>query len=149
MPSEKSAKRSLFVVTGYPYSMTASASQPWAAAIPSATRFTPSCTLDRVCSLTARIVPSIIAVSGITLFVVPATSRATVSTAGSNGSTERVIIVLSAVTISHATGTGSRARNGSLAWPPRPVTVTRSTSADAITAPGRVDTQPVGSADVM
>ena len=77
----------------------------------------------RVFSLTARIVPSISAVSGIMLFVVPAVMRPTVTTAGSNTSTERVTISCSACTISQATGIGSSARYGSLAWPPLPVTV--------------------------
>ncbi len=102
--------------------MCTSAPQPWAAAIPSATRRMPSWTLARVRSLTARIVPSISAVSGITLFVVPAVIRPTVTTDGSNTSIERVIINCSACTISHATGIGSIVRCGSLAWPPLPVT---------------------------
>ncbi len=64
----------------------------------------------RVFSLTARIVPSISAVSGITLFVVPALIRPTVTTDGSKTSMLRVTIVCSACTISQATGIGSRAR---------------------------------------
>ena len=59
--------------------------------------------------------PSISAVSGITLFVVPAVIRPTVITDGSNTSTVRVIIVCRAWTISQATGIGSVARCGSLA----------------------------------
>ena len=55
--------------------------------MPSTTRRMPSCTLARVDSLTARIVPSICAVSGMTLLVVPAVIRPTVTTAGSNTST--------------------------------------------------------------
>ena len=62
--------------------------------MPSTTRRMPSWTLARVFSLTARIVPSISAVSGITLFVVPAVIRPTVITDGSNTSTVRVIISL-------------------------------------------------------
>jgi hypothetical protein len=42
---------------------------------PSATRRMLSCTLVRVDSLTVRIVPSISAVSGMMLFVVPALMR--------------------------------------------------------------------------
>jgi hypothetical protein len=42
-----------------------------------------------------------------TLWVVPALMYATVSTAGSNTLTRRVIIVWNACTISHAIGTGS------------------------------------------
>ena len=109
----------------------------------------PSCTFARVCSLTARIVPSISAVSGITLFVVPAVIRPTVTTDGSNTSIERVIISCSACTISQATGIGSSARCGSLACPPLPVTRMIIESADAMIAPPRVLTQPDGIAEVM
>ena len=91
--------------------------------MPSTTRRMPSWTLARVASLTARIVPSMSAVSGIMLFVVPAVICPTVTTAGSNTSIVRVTIICSAWTISHATGIGSSARCGSLAWPPLPVTV--------------------------
>ena len=55
------------------------------------------------------------AVSGITLSVVPAEIRPTVTTDGSNTSIVRVTIVCSAWTISQATGIGSSARYGSLA----------------------------------
>ena len=47
------------------------------------------------------------AVSGMTLFVVPAVIFAMVTTAGSKTETRRVTIVWSAVTISQATGIGS------------------------------------------
>ena len=50
----------------------------------------------------------------------------------------RVTITCSACTISAATGIGSLARYGVDAWPPLPVTVISSTSADAISAPPRV-----------
>ena len=57
-------------------------------------------------------VPRISAVSGMTLFVVPAVMRPTVTTAGSNTSMLRVTIVCSACTISQATGIGSSAWYG-------------------------------------
>ena len=91
--------------------------------MPSATRRTSSCTRVRVGSLTLRIVPSMLAVSGMMLSVVPAVMRAMVTTDGSNTSMVRVTIVCSACTISQATGIGSTARCGSLAWPPLPMIV--------------------------
>ena len=66
-------------------------------------------------SLTARMVPSISAVSGMMLLTVPAVILPTVTTAGSKTSMRRVIIVCSDCTISHAIGIGSSARYGSLA----------------------------------
>ena len=84
-----------------------------------------------------------------TLFVVPAVIRPTVTTAGSNTSMRRVTIVCSAWTISQAIGIGSSARYGSLACPPRPFTVMSIVSLDAITGPPRQLSQPVGSDDVM
>ncbi len=117
--------------------------------MPSATRRMPSCTLARVFSLTARIVPSMCAVSGMMLFVVPAAILPIVTTAGSNTSIERVTMICSACTISHATGIGSSVRCGSLAWPPLPVTVISTLSADAMSDPRRVLSHPDGSADVM
>ena len=83
------------------------------------------------------------------LFVVPAEMRPTVTTAGSNTSTERVTISCSAWTTSHATGIGSVARCGSLAWPPLPVIVMCSVSAEAMIEPWRQLSQPDGSDDVM
>ena len=80
------------------------------------------------------------AVSGITLVVVPAVILVTVTMAGSNTSMRRVTMVCNACTISHAIGIGSSARWGSLPWPPRPVTVIRITSLDAMHGPGRVAT---------
>jgi hypothetical protein len=100
----------------------------------------PSCTLLRVRSLTARMVPRISALSGMTLLVVPATIFDTVTIDGSNTSIRRVTIVCNACTISHATGIGSSARCGSLAWPPRPVTTMRIVSLEAMQGPGRVAT---------
>ena len=94
----------------------------WAAAIPSATRLIPSCTFFRVAALIARMVPSMRATSGMTFVAVPAMSRVTVITAGSQISIRRVMSACNAVTISHATGMGSRVRNGSDAWPPLPLT---------------------------
>src|SRR3990172_4418703 len=64
-------------------------SAPWAAATPSATRRTPSSIRSRVASDTVRTVPSRLAVSGITLRVVPASIRAIVSTAGAKKVTRR------------------------------------------------------------
>ena len=61
----------------------------------------------RVLSETVRIVPQSVAVSGMTLVVVPARILATVTTAGSNASIRRVTIAWSAVTISQAIGIGS------------------------------------------
>ena len=58
-------------------------------------------------------------------------------------------IVCSACTISHATGIGSSARYGSLAWPPLPVTVTSSRSAEARSGPPRLPIQPDGRVEVM
>ncbi len=84
-----------------------------------------------------------------TLVVVPACTRDTVSTAGSKTGMRRVIIACRAVTISHATGTGSTASWGMEAWPPSPVTVICSSSADAMSVPPRVATQPAGSMGVM
>ena len=69
-----------------------------------------------------RIVPSRLAVSGITLRVVPASIFATVSTAGSKTWTRRVTSVWNAWTISHAIGIGSRQSCGAEAWPPLPRT---------------------------
>ena len=71
------------------------------------------------------------------LLTVPAVILPTVTTAGSNTSMRRVIIVCSDCTISHAIGIGSSARYGSLAWPPRPLTVMNSVSAAAMIDPPR------------
>ena len=89
-------------------------------------------------------VPSTSADSGMMLLVVPATTRPTVRMPGSNTSIRRLTMVCNASTISHAMGTGSSARDGSLAWPPRPTTVIVSLSLDAISGPGRETTIPVG-----
>src|SRR5262245_56902817 len=79
-----------------------------------------------------------------TLWVDPARTRATVTTAGSNTSTRRVTIVWKAPTMAHATGTGSLAWWGIDACPPRPRTVTVNSSADASSGPPRVATTPDG-----
>ena len=79
-----------------------------------------------------------------TLVVVPARIFDTVTTAGSKTSTRRVTIAWMAVTISHATGIGSQAWCGIDAWPPRPVTVMVSSSAEASSARPRVATMPDG-----
>ncbi len=117
--------------------------------MPSATRRMPSWTFERVFSLMARMVPRISAVSGITLYAVPAWMRPTVTTDGSNTSTLRVTIVCSACTISHATGIGSRVWCGWLAWPPLPRTVIVIESLDAMIGPCRVLTIPTGNCEVM
>ena len=108
------------------------------------TRSTSSSIRARTGSASVRSVPSRNAVSGMMLFVVPAMMWPTVSTAGWWASTRRVSAVCSAPTIAAAAGTGSSASCGADAWPPRPVTVTRTTSAAAITGPGRVCSSPVG-----
>src|SRR3546814_7727449 len=87
---------------------------------------------DRVRSETARIVPHSVAVSGMTLVVVPARILATVTTAGSKASTRRVTMACRLLTISQAIGIGSAAWWGMDAWPPRPRTVMRNSSADAM-----------------
>ena len=102
------------------------------------TRVTSSSTRARVSSDSVRTVPSSVAVSGMTLVVVPALMCATVSTAGSNALTRRVTIVCSAPTIAAAAGTGSSASCGAEACPPRPVTVTWRSSDDAMIESGRV-----------
>ena len=117
------------------------------------TRRISSCISARVGSDSVRSVPSMNAVSGITLLVVPATICAMVSTAGWWASTRRVRAVCSAPTIAAAAGTGSSASCGAEACPPRPVTVTRIASAAAISGPrpgvqlpgrqGRADVQRV------
>src|SRR5438093_1000369 len=81
-------------------------------------------------------VPSRLAVSGITLRVVPASIFATVTTAGSKTLTWRVTSVWNACTISHAIGIGSRQSCGADACPPRPSTTTCSVSPDAMAGPG-------------
>jgi len=96
---------------------------PWAAATCSATRLTFSSTLLRVRSEMVRMVPSIEAVSGMMLRVVPASILATVTTAGSNAFTRRVTRLWNACTISQATGIGSTQSCGAEAWPPSPRTV--------------------------
>src|SRR6202041_416446 len=91
---------------------------------------------------TARMVPSQVTVSGMTLKAVPALIRVTVNTAGSNAGRPRVTMACRAVTISQATGTGSVASWGIEACPPRPVTVMQNSSQDAIMVPARQDTRP-------
>ncbi len=98
----------------------------------------------RVASDVVRIVPASRAVSGMTLVVEPARTLATVTTAGSKTSTRRVTNVWNAPTMAQATGTGSLAWWGIDACPPRPVTVTENTSAEAISGPGRVAIMPEG-----
>src|SRR5260370_1192208 len=117
-------------------------SAPWAAATPSATRRTPSSTRSRVPSETVRRVRSRLAVSRLTLRVVPASILAMVRTAGSKTLSRRVTRVWKAWTISHATGIGSRQSCGAEACPPLPRTTTWIVSPDAIAGPGRVATTP-------
>src|ERR1700730_5329158 len=96
----------------------------------------------RVAGARVRTVPINVAISGMTLLVVPASILPTVTTPGSKTLTERVTNVCMAVTISHATGTGSAAICGADAWPPLPWTTMVKVSADASTGPGRVETEP-------
>ena len=102
--------------------------------MPWATRSMSAMTAPRVLSETARTVPQRVAVSGMTLLVVPARILATVTTAGSKASTRRVTMAWKAVTISQAIGIGSEAWWGIDAWPPRPRTVISKSSAEAIRA---------------
>jgi len=113
------------------------------------TRWISSCTVAREVSERVRTVPSMKAVSGMMLFVVPATIRAIVSTTGWCALTRRVTAVWSAPTIAAAAGSGSSASCGAEAWPPRPRTVTLSASAAAINGPGRTCTSPDGSVALM
>ena len=76
------------------------------------------------------------------LSAVPAWKLPTVMTTGSNTSNFLVTSVCSASTISHAAGTGSAARCGCEACPPRPCTVTVIWSAAASIGPGRVENMP-------
>lgn len=103
----------------------------------------------RVRSLTARMVPTIWADSGMMLLVVPAVIWPTVTTPGSNTSIVRVTINCRAWTISQAMGMGSSARCGWLACPPRPVTVMCMVSADAMIVLPREATHPAGRLAVM
>ena len=91
-----------------------------------------------------RTVPSMNAVSGMTLVVVPDSIRPMVTTAGSKTSTLLVTIDCRAKTISHAPGIGSSARYGIDACPPRPRTVIVNSSADASIVPDFVETDPAG-----
>ena len=74
---------------------------------------------------------------------------AIVRTAGWCASIRRVSTTCSAPTMAAAAGTGSSASCGADACPPRPVTVTRRTSAAAITGPARVCSSPVGTVEEM
>ena len=82
---------------------------PYASATPVTTLLRLECTSSLVSSLTVRIVPSIRATSGMMLLVVPLSMWAIVTTAGSNTSTSRVIIVWMAPTMAAAAAIGSRA----------------------------------------
>ena len=94
-------------------------------------------------------VPSISAVSGMMLLVVPAVIRPTVTTAGSNAGTRRVTRLWIAVTSSQATGIGSTASWGMDACPPRPVIRTTNRSAPAISGPARLANTPVSMLGVI
>jgi len=83
------------------------------------------------------------------LLVVPGWIWVMVRTPGSNVVTRRVTIDWSACTISHAAGTGSSVRNGSLACPPFPVRVMLMVSLEAMSGPRRVQMKPVGAFDVV
>ena len=71
------------------------------------------------------------------------------STAGSVTAMRRATKVWSAVTISHATGTGSMQSCGIAAWPPAPRITACTVSADAMIDPLRVTTSPAGAFGVM
>src|SRR3546814_8773712 len=100
------------MVTGKPSSIVTSAVQPISAAIAGARRLSSRATIARRSGESVRIVPSISAVSGMILFVVPAAIFAIVTTAGSKTEMRRVTIVWIAVTIAQATGIGSIASCG-------------------------------------
>ena len=95
--------------------------------------------ISRACSEQARSVPTISAVSGMTLLVVPAWTLPQVTMMGSKASKRRVAMVCSARPISKATGMGSTAWCGMEAWPPLPLMVIVQVSAEAIAVPGRAD----------
>ena len=75
---------------------------------------------------------------------VPAAIFTTVSTTGSQIENCRVSAFWNARTISQATGTGSWARSGADPCPPTPRTSTNSSSAAAISGPGRPNQTPRG-----
>src|SRR5580700_1949289 len=74
-----------------------------------------------------------------TLLAVPATILPQVRTIGSKTLARRVTIACSASPISHATGTGSTARCGIEACPPRPLTRIVQVSTAASSGPGPAD----------
>src|SRR3546814_15413822 len=87
------------MVTGKPSSIVTSAEQPCASAIAGARRFSSRATIARRSGESVRIVPSISAVSGMILFVVPAALFAIVTTAGSKNEMGRGTIGWLAVTL--------------------------------------------------
>ena len=103
----------------------------------------------RECSDTERSVPTSCTASGMTLFVVPPSILAMVSTTGSNALILRVTKLCSASTISHATGIGSTVKCGCDACPPLPTTLMLMTSVAAMKAPAFAVKMPVGTFGVM
>ena len=89
------------------------------------------------------------ALSGMTLCAVPASSVVIVTTTASVALKRRVTMAWSAITISQATGTGSRVSCGIEAWPPRPSTTISSMSAEASSVPTRLPIAPCGALGMM
>ena len=124
--------------------MRTSAVQPCASAICSATRISPARAASRVAGDSVRSVPSIVTSPGTMLYAEPAAILVIDSTAGSVTAIVRATKLLSAVTISQATGIGSIPSCGIAAWPPLPVTVMLSASVEASNGPARLTTRPAG-----
>ena len=116
----------------------------WASATWVATRSMPWCNSVRMRSSSVRMVPSRVAVSGITLSVVPLSILPTVMTADSCGGVLRLTRVCSASTISAAIGTGSMVSCGMAPWPPLPVILISNSSAEASSGPVRLANTPAG-----
>src|SRR3546814_19119832 len=109
--------------------------------------FSSRATMARRSGESVRIVPSISALSGMMLFVVPAAIFAMVTTAGSKTEMRRVTMVWIAVTIDKATGLGSTASCGIDACPTAPLTMIERTSSKATTGPERPGQLPGGAVD--
>jgi hypothetical protein len=92
-----------------------SAVQPWAAAMPSASRRVSAISVSTDACDSVRTVAPSRAAGGITLTACPAESCVTVTTTGSNTENRRVTIVCSASPISNSAGTGSTEVTG---WEP-------------------------------
>src|ERR1700733_1575019 len=123
-PVANAASAASLTVTGYSVAYSASTVSPCAEPMSMASRGTSSCSAFLASGLKDRAVARNVALSGITLSVVPAWKLPTVMTTGSNTSNFLVTSVCSASTISHAAGTGSAARGGCEGGPPPPGTGT-------------------------